>query len=169
MNFKFVDSVIYDKHVKSFIEDEYKPTKVQSQLTNMIVYDLEFLNTDRAVPYAFRLYKLSKISGKHHRDITQREHGKCRNDCIVLKGTDCNKNMSDHRLEFEGDAKRVDNKNVNYTFYLLALEGSGFNRYVVWNNLPHWRTIVSLNKNGSGIVSSKIFNGYVDQDKKLPP
>ena len=39
-NFKVVDNVISDKHVKSCVQYEYKPKKVQSQLTNMIVYDI---------------------------------------------------------------------------------------------------------------------------------
>ena len=34
------------------IKYEYKPKKVQSQLTNMVIYDLETFNTDEAVPYA---------------------------------------------------------------------------------------------------------------------
>ena len=42
-NFKVVDDVISDKHVKSFIKHEYKPRKVQSPLTNMIVFYLETL------------------------------------------------------------------------------------------------------------------------------
>ena len=36
------------------------------------------------------------------------------------------------------------------------------------NNLRQWRTVVSLIKNGSGIVCLKIFNGYVDPVKKIP-
>ena len=36
------------------------------------------------------------------------------------------------------------------------------------NKLPQWRTVVSLNKNGSGVVSLKIVNGYVDQNQKIP-
>ena len=35
------------------------------------------------------------------------------------------------------------------------------------NNLPQWRSF-KLIKNGSGIVSLQIFNGYVDQNKKKP-
>ena len=45
---------------------------------------------------------------------------------------------------------------------------SGFDGYVALNNLPQWRTIVSLIKNGSGIVSLKLFYGYVDSVKKIP-
>ena len=38
-NFKVVDSVISDKHVKGFIKYEYNPKKVKSPLTNIVVYD----------------------------------------------------------------------------------------------------------------------------------
>ena len=34
--------------------------------------------------------------------------------------------------------------------------------------LPQWRTIVGSIKNGSGIVSLKIFKRYVDENKKIP-
>ena len=59
-------------------------------------------------------------------------------------------------------------KNVEYNLYLRAHNGSGFDSYVVINSLPQWRSIVKLNKNGAGIISLKIFNGNVDQNKKLP-
>ena len=35
-------------------------------------------------------------------------------------------------------------------------------------NLPQWRTVVSLIKNGSGIVLLEKFNSYVDENKKFP-
>ena len=59
-NFKIVDNVISDKHVKSFIKYEYNPKKVKSPLTNIVVYDLETFNKIRAVPYCSFIYKLSK-------------------------------------------------------------------------------------------------------------
>ena len=68
-NFKVVDNVISDKHVKSFIKNEYNPKKVKSPLTNIVVYDLEIFDKIRAVPYCSCIYKLSKISGKYHPDI----------------------------------------------------------------------------------------------------
>ena len=71
-NFKVVDNVISDKHVKSYIKYEYKPKKVQSQLTNMTVYDIETFSTTKCVPYANCIYRLSKISGKYYRDISER-------------------------------------------------------------------------------------------------
>ena len=38
INFKVVDNVITDEHVKIFTRYEYKCEKLQSQLTDMIVY-----------------------------------------------------------------------------------------------------------------------------------
>ena len=134
----------------------------------MIVYDIETFNTDRAVPYANCIYRLSKISGKYIRDITEREYQKCLNDCIVFKGLDNINEMLDYVLQFKGESKRINKKIVEYNLYLLPHKGSGFDSYMVLNNLPQWRTVVSLIGNGSGIVSLKIFNGYVDPVKKIP-
>ena len=166
-NFKVVDNVISDKHFKSYIKYEYKPKKVQSQLTNMIVYDIETLNTIKCVPYANCIYRLSKILGKFYRDISDKEYQKCLNNCIVFKGLDNINKMLDSTLQYKGEPKKIYNKIVKYNLYLIAHKGSGFDSYVVLNNLPQWRTF-KLIKNGSGIVSLKIFNGYVDQIKKTP-
>ena len=57
-------------------------------------------------------------------------------------------------------------KIVEYNLYLIAHNGSGFDSYVVLNNLPQWRNVVKLIENGAGIVSLKIFNGYVDEKNK---
>ena len=167
-NFEVFDNVISDKHVKSFIKYEYKPKKVQPQLINMIVYDLKTFNTDKAVLYANCIYRSSKISCKCNRDITQTEYEKCRKDCIVFKGTDSNNEMLDYVLQFKGAGKKPNKKIVNYTSCKLALNGSGFDNYVVLKYLPQWRTVVTLIKNGSGFVSLKIYNGYVDENKKFP-
>ena len=170
-NFKVVDNVVSDKHVKKLIKYEYNPKKVKSPLTNIVIYDLETFNKIRAVPYCSCIYKLSKLSGKYHRDISEQEYQKCLNDCVVFKRTDCINEMLDHVLSYKGEPKKVKNKIVEYNLYLIAHNGSGFDSYVVLNNLPQWRSVVKLIKNGRGIVSLKtlkIFNGYVDQNEKLP-
>ena len=64
--------------------------------------------------------------------------------------------------------KKVKNKTVEYHLHLIAHNGSGFDSNVVLNSLPQWRSVINLIKNGTGIVSLKIFNGYVDQNKKIP-
>ena len=63
-NFKVLDNGISDKHVERFTKFEYIVKKVQSQLTNMIVYDLETFTTDKAVPFPNCIYRLIKISGE---------------------------------------------------------------------------------------------------------
>ena len=166
--FKAVDNVISDKHVKIFLKYEYNPEKFKSLLINIVVYDVETFNENRAVPYCSCIYKLSKISGKYHRDISEQEYQKCLNDCVVFKETDCINEMLDHVLSFKGKPKKVKNKIVEYNLYLIAHNGSGFDSYVVLNNLPKWRSVVKLIKNGAGIISHKIFNGYVDLVKKIP-
>ena len=45
-------------------------------ITEIVVYDLETYNKDRAVPYCSCIYKLSKISGRYNRDITERNFKK---------------------------------------------------------------------------------------------
>ena len=51
---------------------------------------------------------------------------------------------------------------------MIAHNGSGFDSSVVLNHLPQWRIVVKLIKNGAGIISLKIFNGYIDPVKKIP-
>ena len=167
-NFKVVDNVIPDKQVKSFIKNQYKPKKVQSPSTNVIVYDLETFDIVRVVPYCSCINKLSKISGKYNRDISAKEYQKCLNDFVVFKGTDCINEMLDHGLPFKGESKKVNNKILESNLYLIAHNGSRFDSYVVLNNLLQWRSVVELIKNGAGIVSHKIFNGYADEKKKYP-
>ena len=76
--------------------------------------------------------------------------------------------MLDHVLSYKGEPKKVKNKIVEYNLYLIAHNGSDFDSYVVLNNLPQWRSVVKLIKNGAGIISLKIFNGYIDPVKKIP-
>ena len=86
---------------------------------------MDTFNTDRGILYSICLSELSKLPGKHSRDETQREYEKCRNDCIVFKGTDCINFLLGHILDFKRETKWVNNKVVNWTLYLLAHKGSG--------------------------------------------
>ena len=85
INFKVFDNVISDKHVESFVKFEYKPKKAQPPLTNIVVCHLETNIKDEAVRYCSCIYKLSKISGNYHQDITEKEYGKSLKACVFLK------------------------------------------------------------------------------------
>ena len=50
-NFKIVEIYITEENVNSHLEYTYTPEKIDSHLTNFMVYDLETHNTDRARPY----------------------------------------------------------------------------------------------------------------------
>ena len=76
--------------------------------------------------------------------------------------------MLDHVLSYKGEPKKVKKKIIEYNLYLIAQNGSGFDSFVVLNNLPKWRSVVKLIKKGAGIVSLQIFNGYIDPVKKIP-
>ena len=76
--------------------------------------------------------------------------------------------MLDRVLSFKGEPKKIKNKILEHKLFLIAYNVSGFDSYVVLNNLPQWRTVVKLIENGAGIISLKIFNGYVDEMEKKP-
>ena len=97
----------------------------------MIVYDIETFNTDKAVPYANCIYRLSKISGKYYRDISEKENEKCERDCSVFKGLDNFNEIFDYVLQFKGEAKRFNNKIVRYNLYLIAHKGPRLGSNVV--------------------------------------
>ena len=75
--------------------------------------------------------------------------------------------MLDLILSFKGEPKKVKAKFGDYNLYLIAHNWSGFDNYVVLNNLPQWRSVVIWIKNGAGIVSLILFNGFVDLKKFL--
>ena len=122
------------------------------------MYDLETFNKIRAVQYCSCINKLSKISSTYNRDISEKENQKCLNGCVVCKGTDCITEMLGNVLSFKGAAKRFKIKIVEKNLYMVAHNGSGFDSYVVLNNLPPWRYVFNLIKNGTGIVPVKRFN-----------
>ena len=73
--------------------------------------------------------------------------------------------MLNQVLSSKGEVKKIDNKIVEYNLFLIAHNGSGFDSYVVLNNLPQLRSVVDLIKNGADNVPSKKFKGYVHQVK----
>ena len=169
LNFKVVDNVMSDKLFKiSCFKLNSKPKKVLTQLTDIIVYDIETFNTNRAVPYDNCFYKAMKVPGKYYRDISDQKLEKCQKGCIVFKGTVNINELLDHFLKFKGEAEKVNIENVKYNLNRLAHNGSGFDLNVVLNKLPELKTVVSLIKNGSGIVSAKMFHDYVDENGKIP-
>ena len=171
-NFKMVDNYVTEENVKSFFEYKYITKKIESHLTNFIIYDLETYNTDRARAYAFCFYRLSKLTGRYNRDLTKDEIEKCRKDTIAFDGDNCVEKALDFCLKLKGEEyKDKKGKFLEYNLQLHAHNGSGFDTWVVLINLPCVKRIVNIIKNGKGIIELKVFNGYIQSKtstKQIP-
>ena len=170
-NFKIVDNYITEENVNSHFKYEFIPKKIESHLTNFNVYDIETYSTDRARPYCISLYRLSKLAGRYNRDQTSDELEKYIKDTIVFDGNDCINNALDYLLKLKGEERKtVNNKIVEYNLQLHAHNGSGFDTWIILNNLPCDRHIVGdIIKNGKGIIELKVFNGYIYKNNKQIP
>ena len=163
-NFKMVDNYITEENVTSHFKYEFIPKKIESHLSNFFVYDLETHNTDRARPYNMTFYRLSKIAGRYERDPTLKELQKSIKDTIAFAGDDCINNALDYLLKLKGEERKVNYKIVEYNLQMHAHNGSGFDSWIILNNLPCDKHIVKIIKNGKGIISLKIFNGYIEKN-----
>ena len=169
-NFKIVDNYITEENVNSHFKYEFIPKKIDSHLTNFIVYDLETHNTDRARPYNMTFYRLSKIAGRYERDPTKEELKKSIDDTIFFAGDNCISNALDYLLKLKGEERKVNNKIVEYNLQMHAHNGSGFDTWIILNNLRCDKHIVGdIIKNGKGIIEMKVFNGYIEKNKKQVP
>ena len=168
-NFKIVDNYITEENVTSNFKYEFTPKKTESHLTNFIVYDLETHNTDRARPYNMTFYRVSKIAGRYERDPTQEELQKSIKDTIAFARDNCINNALEFCLNSKGEERKVKKKNVDYNLQMHAHNGSGFDTWIILNNLPCDKNIVRIFKNRKGIIESKVFNGLIHKNNKQFP
>ena len=166
-NFQIVDKFITEEKVKSNFEYICKPKKVESHLTNFSVKDLGTQNTDKAGPYVFCFYRLSKLAGRYSRNLTSDEIDKCKKDTIVFDGDNCVNNALDFCLQLKGEERKtINNKIVENNLQLHAHNSSGFDIWIVLNNLHCDKHIVDIIENGEGIISLRVFNGYIHNGEK---
>ena len=115
-----VDNYITEENVTCNFKYEFIPKKIESHLTNFIVYDLETQNTDRARPFVFCFYRLSKLAGRYIRDLTRDEIDKCKKDTVAFDGDNCVEKFLDFCLKLKGEEHKekkgkVLEKISNYT------------------------------------------------------
>ena len=169
VNFKIVDNYITEENVNSHLKYEFIPKKIESHLTNFIVYDLEAHNTDRARSYCISFYRLSKLSGRYNSDLTVNEYEKCKKDTIAFDGEDCIGKALDFCLKLRGEEQNVKNKIVEYNLQSHAHNGSGFFTWILSNNLACDKHIVDIIKSAKGIIKLNLINGYIERNKKQIP
>ena len=127
----------------------------------MFVYGLQTHNTDRARPYSSSFYRLSKFGGKCNCDITPYEKEKCKKDTFVFDGDNCINDALDFLLKFKGEERKFKKRIGENNLQLHAYNGSGFDTCIILNNLPCDEHIVDNIKNGIGIYSLGVLNGYM--------
>ena len=110
--------------------------------------------------------RLSKLAGNYNRDLTPYEIGNCKKDTLVFDGDICVSHSLDFLLNFKGEERKVKSRNVEYNLKLHSHNGSGFDTWIKLNNLLFEKHIVDIKKNGKGIISMRVFNGYIHNGKK---
>ena len=169
-NFKIFDNYLTEENVKSHFKYEFIPKNIEYHLTNFIVYDLETHNTDRSRPYVFCFYRLSKLAGRYNRDLTRDEIDKCKKDTIAFEGDDCVEKALGFCSKLKGEEYKDKKGTVlEYNLQLHAHNESGFDTWIVLNNLSCDERIVNIIKNGKRIMELKVFNGYFEKNKKQIP
>ena len=169
-NFKIIDKYITEENINSHFKYEFIPKKIESHLTNFITYDLETPNTDRARPYVFCFYRLSKVAGRYNHDLTSDELEKCRRDTIAFDGDNCVEKALNFCLKLKREECKVNIKIVEYNLQLHAHNGSGFDTWILLNDLPCDKHIKGdIIKNGKGIIELKVINGYIQKNNKQIP
>ena len=88
---------------------------------------------------------------------------------MSFSGDNCINNALDYLLKLKGEERKVNNKIVEYNLQMHAHNGSGFDSWIILNNLPCDKHIDDIIKNGKGIISLKIFNGYISKNNKQIP
>ena len=72
-------------------------------------------------------------------------------------------------IKLTGEERDIGNNTVKTSLQLHAQNVSGFDTWIIANSLPCNRRLGDMIKNGKGIISSKVFIGYVQNNKKQIP
>ena len=138
--------------------------KVEGQLNNVCVYDIETFNRDRADPYAIGYFPTFKLGvSKYTRGLTEEEIEKSLNDVKIFEGEDCITKMFKKLQDLKGEPKKIEKNGkeitLEYEKKVIAHNGSGFDSWITLDNLLEWCRITSMIKTGKGIINMKIYNG----------
>ena len=93
---------------------------------------------------------------------------KCKKDTVAFDGDKCVEKALDFCLKLKGEYKDKKGKVLEYNLQIHAYNESGFDTWIVLNNLPCDKRFVNI-INGKGIIELKIFNGYIEKNEKQIP
>ena len=66
----------------------------------------------------------------------------------------------------KGEERKVKKKIVENNLQLHAHNGSGFDTWIILNNLPCDKHIVDMVENGKSIIKLKVLDDYIEKSKK---
>ena len=102
--------------------------------------------------------------------MTPDELDKFRKDTIAFDGDTCVEKVLDFCSKLKREKRKVKNKIVEYNLQLHAHNGSGFDTWIILNNHRCDKHIVGdIIENGKVIIELKVFNGYIEKNKKEFP
>ena len=142
------DNYILEENATSLFEYEITPKKIESQLINFITYGLETHKTDRARPFCFSFYRLSKLAAEYNRDLTQEETDSCKKDTTVFYRDKCLSNALAFVLKFKGGERNLQIRIVESNLNIRAQNGSEFVTWIVLNILPCNKRNFDINEKG---------------------
>ena len=127
---KRVNKYVTDENVRNYFKYEHKPTKIEHQLTNFIVYDLETYNTNRARPYCVSPYRLGKIASIYNRDLTPESIKKVKKKDTIVFHENCITKLLDYILKLKIEPGKK-NRVVEYEIQMHAHNGSGCDTWII--------------------------------------
>ena len=160
-NFKLIDIVVSHDNVDNYFKYDLKTKKIESQRSNVIVYDLETYDKNEAVRYCLSLNWLGKLAEWHNRDLTDEEYEKCQKSTNFFDGNDCIEKMMVWLSGLKGEPTKIIGSIVEYNLQLKAHNGSWFDKWVVLTNLSRWYRILSFIRNRKAIISLKVYKRNV--------
>ena len=111
-------------------------------------------------------HRLNNIAGRYNCHLTPYELKKCKNDTFLFDGGDCTIKALDFLLKCGREERKVKSGIVEYNLQLPAHNGSGFDTWIISKKLPCDKNFVDLIENGKGIISLRVFFGYIQNNKK---
>ena len=87
---------------------------------------------------------------------------------MSIYGDNCVEKALDFSSKLKGEERKITNKIAEYNLQLHALNGSGFDTWIILNNLLCDKHVVDIIKKGKGIIELKVFNGFIKKKKQIP-
>ena len=148
-NFKNIRKRIDTKNLKKVKKYTFPHKTYTHELDNVLVFDIEtYKKKEYAHPFAIVLYDVSRLEYRHKRDLKDDEIIRERNQVIKFKADNGNPVLQMFDYINKNFIDKINKKNKSgannvksYKITLIAHKASGFDSYIVMNNLDKKRLL----------------------------